>query len=68
MRTLDEERLGFGARVVMIDDLWCGATGQGAYWAVASEYVNLSAEQVLQERRADRFRIDKVPWTQPETH
>lgn len=50
MRGLDTRRLGYWAAVVMIDDRWCGATGQGAYWAVASECCNQAARQVLQER------------------
>ena len=50
MRGLNTSRLGYWAEVVMIDGRWCGETGQGAYWAVASECVNKAGEQVLKER------------------
>lgn len=40
-------------RQVMIADGWNGATGQGAYWAVASEAVNRIAGELLEEYRAD---------------
>ena len=50
MRTLDSGRLGYWANVVMLDPRFCGATGQGVYWAVASECVNQAAEQILAER------------------
>ena len=38
--TLDTGRLRYWATVAMIDDGWCGATGTGAYWAVAGRVVN----------------------------
>ena len=37
MRTLDSDLLGYWAGVVMLDPRFCGASGTGAYWAVASE-------------------------------
>ena len=43
MRTLDSDRLGYWAGVVMLDPRFCGATGTGAYSAVASECVNQAA-------------------------
>ena len=55
MRTLDSDRLGYWARVVMLDPRFCGATGTGAYWAVASRCVNQAAAQVLDcKRRMER--------------
>ena len=50
MRTLDSDRLGYWAGVVMLDPRFCGATGTGAYSAVASECVNQAAKQILRER------------------
>ena len=37
------------SRVVLIDDRWQGATGQGGYWAAASEAANRAALQALFE-------------------
>ena len=51
MRTLDSDRLGYWAKVIMLDPRFCGATGTGAYWAVASECVNEIAVQILAGRR-----------------
>lgn len=50
LRTLDTGRLRYWATVLMIDHRWCGATGAGAYWAVASRCVNEDARAVLRER------------------
>ena len=36
---------------VMISMQWNGATGQGAFWAVASEHVNRIAGELLEGRR-----------------
>lgn len=44
------EPLGLWARVLMIDGRWCGATGTGAYWAVASRYCNEVASEELRKR------------------
>ena len=51
MRTLDSDRLGYWAGVVVLDPRFCEATGTGAYWAVASECVNQAVAQILTERR-----------------
>ena len=48
--TLESDRLGYWAKVIMLDPRFCGATGTGAYWAVASECVNEIAVQILRER------------------
>ena len=37
MQTLETERLKYWAEVIMLDPRFCGATGQGAYWAVAND-------------------------------
>ena len=39
----------------MIDGGWCGASGTGAYWAVASGLVNEAAKAELR-RRGDAWR------------
>ena len=49
---LDDDALELWAGVVMIDRRWCGATGTGAYWAVASRAVNEVAADILAERSA----------------
>ena len=51
----DSARLRYWAGVVMIDNRFCGATGTGAYWAVASRLVNEIAQIELKER-GDRWR------------
>ena len=50
MNTLDTGSLRYWAKVVMIDHRWNGATGQGAFWAVASEAVNEIALSILKSR------------------
>lgn len=47
MQGLSVDRLQYWAYVVMIDPRWSGATGQGAYWAVASRVVNEIAQECL---------------------
>ena len=59
MQTLDKERLRYWAKVVMLDPRFCGATGTGAYWAVASEQVNEIAKELLRERDCE-FRMEVV--------
>ena len=59
MQTLDKERLRYWAGVVMLDPRFCGATGEGAYWAVASEQVNQVAKEILVERDC-KFRMEAV--------
>ena len=49
---LDDDALRLWAGALMIDKRWCGATGTGAYWAVASEEVNRAAGYIVEERRA----------------
>ena len=49
---LDDEALELWAGVVMVDRRWCGATGEGAYHAVASKAVNDVAAAILVERQA----------------
>ena len=51
MRTLDNDRLGYWAGVVMLDPRFCGATGTGAFWAVASRIVNEVAKEILPLKR-----------------
>ena len=46
METLDKERLKYWRDVIMLDPRFCGATGEGAYWAVASEQVNQIAKEL----------------------
>lgn len=50
MQTLKTERLRYWAKVVMLDPRFSGATGAGAYWAVASEQVKELARDILRER------------------
>ena len=59
MQTLDKERLRYWAGVVMLDPRFCGATGTGAYWSVASEQVNEVAKELLRERDCE-FRTEAV--------
>ena len=51
----DTGRLRYWAGVTMIDGRWCGASGTGAYWAVASRLVN-EASAVELRRRGDAWR------------
>ena len=51
----DPARLRYWAQVVMIDGRFCGASGTGAYWAVASRCVNELALAEL-KRRGDAWR------------
>ena len=50
LNALDTASVGLWASVVMIDNRWCGATGEGAYWAVASRLTNEAAQRVLKRR------------------
>ena len=52
MRELPVERLRYWESIIMIDHRWCGATGTGAYWAVASKACNDAAALALAERKA----------------
>ena len=51
----DPARLRYWAKVVMIDGRFSGATGAGAYWAVASRCVNEDAIAEL-KRLGDAWR------------
>ena len=51
----DTARLRYWAVCTMIDGGWCGASGTGAYWAVASGLVNEAAKAELR-RRGDAWR------------
>ena len=50
MKNLTIPRLNYWAKIQMIDPRWCGATGTGAYWAVASRIVNEIAQEILSIR------------------
>ena len=50
LETLPSARLRRWASVLMIDGRWCGATGQGAYWAVSTRIVNETAAAILRQR------------------
>ena len=50
MKDLSMGELNIWATAIMIDHRWCGATGQGAYWAVASELCNEAALDELRTR------------------
>ena len=47
---LESHEVLWWARVVMIDHRWQGATGQGGYWAAASDACNRAAWRVLFSR------------------
>ena len=52
---LDHCALDYWAHVMMIDTRWCGATGTGAYWAVASRCVNeIALAEMLRRSKAWR--------------
>lgn len=51
----DTGRLRYWAGATMIDGRWCGASGAGGYWAVASRLVNEAAAVELR-RRGDAWR------------
>ena len=51
----DSGRLRYWAGVTMLDGRWCGASGAGGYWAVASRLVNEAATAELR-RRGDAWR------------
>lgn len=44
------DALNVWSKILMIDDRWCGATGQGGYWAVASRLCNETAQDELKRR------------------
>ena len=46
--------LRFWAGVIMLDPRFCGASGTGAFWAVASRVVNEEARAILAERGRGR--------------
>ena len=50
LRGTDTGRLRYWAQVTMLDGRFCGATGTGAYWAVASRLVNEQARAELRTR------------------
>ena len=56
MRAESTPRLRYWAVVLMIDSRWCGATGQGGYWAVASRETNTAARIELRQRVAEYLR------------
>ena len=47
METLDKERLKYWRDVIMLDSRFCGATGEGVYWAVASEHSQPSGQRTV---------------------
>ena len=51
MEDLGVGELHYWAGIAMIDGRWCGATGQGGFWAVASRVVNEIASELLDEHR-----------------
>ena len=53
--TFESDRLGYWANVIMLDPRFCGATGTGAYWAVASECVNEVAKESATGARRGRI-------------
>ena len=50
MQTLETERLRYWSGVIMLDPRFCGATGQGGFWAAASDQVNQIAKDILRDR------------------
>ena len=50
MHKLDTGELRYWAGVILIRPEWCGASGTGAYIAVASRIVNDVAMQIFKER------------------
>ena len=50
MLNLDTGKLRYWADVILIRPEWCGASGTGAYIAVASRIVNEVAIEILKER------------------
>ena len=50
MEPLSVDDLNIWAVIMMIDHRWCGATGQGGYWAKASDFCNRAALYVLSKR------------------
>ena len=50
LSALPMQDLNGWAVVLMIDNRWCGATGQGGIWAVASRFCNEAARRELGRR------------------
>ena len=46
----DSAHLRYWAQCLMLDPRWCGATGQGGYWAHATVMVNRLSQEIIQER------------------
>ena len=59
MQTLSSERLRYWSGVIMLDPRFCGATGQGGFWAAASEQVNQIAKDILRDRDCE-FRMEAI--------
>ena len=54
-------RLFYWRDIILIDPRWCGASGTGAYIAVASRIVNETAAAILKENPAPTFWIEGCP-------
>ena len=59
MSTLQWSRLFYWRDILMIDFRFCGATGTGAYIAVASRIVNETATAILKENPAPTFWVEE---------
>ena len=57
MRTLNEKEIAVWRSAIMIDRRWCGATGQGGFWAAASGVCNTLAWKVWEERHGPAFEV-----------
>ena len=53
LEKVENAHLRYWAEVVVIDHRWCGATGQGGFWAAASRCVNEDAAAILQQRNTE---------------
>lgn len=58
MATLKWSRLFYWRDIILIDPRWCGASGTGAYIAVASRIVNETAAAILKENPAPTFWVE----------
>ena len=59
MATLKWSSLFYWRGIILIDPRWCGASGTGAYIAVASRIVNQTAKAILKENPAPTFWVEE---------
>ena len=60
LRDVDDRRLRWAETVLMLDPRWNGATGEGGYWALATEILSRAASAERSRRRIADGGVDGV--------